>query len=209
MTCSNRRIFSASMWFFKERLISLGCPAEKIITHHSAIETKNLPLKNVPSNLINVWISSQLHVSLPKRPWIYDSGSCSFKADLSAYQMHRHWRSATKSPRIQKVPQSFGQRARYWRKCHFYGWAKTEDIIKELNTSDIFVLPSVTAQDGDQEGIPNALKEAMAVGLPVIATDHAGNSELIDHMQSGILVEEKCWSNYKCYWMDTWKSNIG
>ena len=63
------------------------------------------------------------------------------------------------------------------------------DII--FNACDIFCLPSITDyyKDGnpsEREGIPVSLMEAMAWGKPVIATKHAGNSELVENM----LVEE-------------------
>jgi len=59
-----------------------------------------------------------------------------------------------------------------------------------LDDSNIFVLPSITTRDGDQEGIPNAIKEAMARGLPVVSTYHAGIPELIEDGISGFLVPE-------------------
>lgn len=65
------------------------------------------------------------------------------------------------------------------------------DVLKLLHESHIFVLPSTMALDGDSEGIPNALKEAMAVGLPVVSTYHAGIPELITDGVSGFLVPEK------------------
>jgi colanic acid/amylovoran biosynthesis glycosyltransferase len=59
-----------------------------------------------------------------------------------------------------------------------------------LENSDIFMLPSVTAPDGDQEGIPVAIMEAMAMGLIVISTYHSGIPELVDNNKNGFLVSE-------------------
>jgi colanic acid/amylovoran biosynthesis glycosyltransferase len=53
------------------------------------------------------------------------------------------------------------------------------------------VAPSITAENGDQEGIPNVLKEAMALGLPVISTLHGGIPELVEDGVSGFLVKER------------------
>lgn len=64
-------------------------------------------------------------------------------------------------------------------------------ISKELRNSHLFCLASETGQDGDVEGIPNSLKEAMASGLPVISTFHGGIPELIEHKKTGYLAPEK------------------
>jgi len=60
-----------------------------------------------------------------------------------------------------------------------------------LRRADVFCLPSLTTKDGNQEGIPNALKEAMATGLPVVSTKHGGIPELVEDGMEGLLVPEK------------------
>lgn len=60
-----------------------------------------------------------------------------------------------------------------------------------LADSDVMVLPSVTTADRRQEGIPVALMEAMATGLPVISTRVSGIPELIEHGRSGLLAPER------------------
>lgn len=65
---------------------------------------------------------------------------------------------------------------------HFLGYLSEDEVIRELRDADLFVLPSFV------EGLPVSAMEAMAVGVPVIATNIAGTSELIEHGKSGILV---------------------
>ena len=65
------------------------------------------------------------------------------------------------------------------------------DHRRELERAHLFVSHSVTASDGDQEGIPNTLKEAMAAELPVVATRHSGTPELVQEGVSGYLVDER------------------
>jgi colanic acid/amylovoran biosynthesis glycosyltransferase len=71
------------------------------------------------------------------------------------------------------------------------GWKTHDEVMSLLKRHHIMVNSSVTAEDGDREGIPNVLKEAMATGLPVIATDHGGISELVQNDVSGYIVPER------------------
>lgn len=70
--------------------------------------------------------------------------------------------------------------------------SKTQkDVMAELKNSNIFVLPSFTARNGDSEGIPVSLMEAMAIGKICISTYHSGIPELISDKKNGFLVREK------------------
>ena len=71
------------------------------------------------------------------------------------------------------------------------GWKQQQEVIEIINNSDIMLAPSVTSQDGDREGIPVAFMEAMAMGLPIISTEHSGIPELIENGVSGFLVPER------------------
>jgi glycosyltransferase involved in cell wall biosynthesis len=72
----------------------------------------------------------------------------------------------------------------------FMGFVSQEHLREIYNASHIFLHPSQTGRDGNQEGIPNAMLEAMASGLPVFATEHGGIPEAIENGASGVLVAE-------------------
>ena len=70
--------------------------------------------------------------------------------------------------------------------------AKTHDELKRIYASaDVFVMPSVTAKDGDQEGLGLVMLEAMASGLPIVANDSGGISQVIENGVNGLLCQEK------------------
>lgn len=71
------------------------------------------------------------------------------------------------------------------------GWKDRDEIRNLCDKSTIFMLASVTAESGDQEGTPTVLLEAMASGLPIISTLHAGIPEQVRNGKSGFLVPER------------------
>ena len=64
-----------------------------------------------------------------------------------------------------------------------------QELISVYQRANLFALTPVQTEDGDRDGIPNVLLEAMAVGLPVITTAVAGIPELVDHDQNGLLYQ--------------------
>jgi colanic acid/amylovoran biosynthesis glycosyltransferase len=72
----------------------------------------------------------------------------------------------------------------------FRGLVSQEQLRELFYGSHIFLHPSETGRDGNQEGVPNSMLEAMASGLPVFATSHGGIPEAIENEVSGVLVAE-------------------
>lgn len=67
----------------------------------------------------------------------------------------------------------------------------SDEVTQLLHECTVFVLPCIIAQDGDRDGIPVALMEAMACEVPVISTRISGIPELIESGKEGILVGQK------------------
>lgn len=74
-------------------------------------------------------------------------------------------------------------------KVYFDGVLDSHNIKDMLSKSDVFVLPSVWSDKDGQEGIPIVLMEAMASGIPVVASRISGIPELVSDRQTGLLVE--------------------
>ena len=76
-------------------------------------------------------------------------------------------------------------------KIELKGALPRNKVMELVLDSDIFLLTSEEAEDGDKEGMPVVILEAMATGMPVISTYHTGIPEAIVNDESGILVKEK------------------
>ena len=75
-------------------------------------------------------------------------------------------------------------------RVRFTGFIYEDAMRREMSAAHLFVHPSRTTVEGDREGVPNAMLEAMATGLPVIATHHGGIPEAVTDREGGLLVPE-------------------
>ncbi|MEM7675467.1 MAG: glycosyltransferase [Myxococcota bacterium] len=73
----------------------------------------------------------------------------------------------------------------------FLGVLTHDEVGRELERTDVLLVPSVTSQDGNTEGAPTVIKEAGARYVPVVATKHGGIPSQIDEGESGFLVPER------------------
>lgn len=66
-----------------------------------------------------------------------------------------------------------------------------DELVKVYQRASIFVLPCQVMENGDRDGIPNVLLEAMAMEIPVVSTDISGIGELVESDKNGFLIPEK------------------
>jgi glycosyltransferase involved in cell wall biosynthesis len=70
----------------------------------------------------------------------------------------------------------------------FHGARSHHEVLAALGSASVFTLPCIIARNGDRDGTPNALLEAMARGVPVISTNLSGIPEIIRPEVDGLLV---------------------
>ncbi len=165
-----------------------GCPAGKIKVHYYGIETEKFFMQRQynTQNKINILIIASLvpqkgHEFLLKAiQLLKNENSCHFELRIvGGGELENHLKNLVKKLHLQDVV-IFPGVVRYG----------SQSMMDELKNADIFVHPSVTAPNGDKEGIPGTIVEAMAAGLPVVSTFHAGIPFIIEPGKSGELVKE-------------------
>jgi glycosyltransferase involved in cell wall biosynthesis len=90
-------------------------------------------------------------------------------------------------PRIERQVASLGLAGR----VKFVGNVDTAEVRRLMSVSDVFVHHSVRGPRGEEEGLPTVILEAMASGLPVVTTYHAGIPEAVEDGVTGYLVQER------------------
>jgi glycosyltransferase involved in cell wall biosynthesis len=73
----------------------------------------------------------------------------------------------------------------------FKGFLPIDEVRRWMNRAAVVAVPSVTAANGDSEGLPTVILEAQAMGAAVVATRHSGNPEGVAEGSTAILVPER------------------
>jgi colanic acid/amylovoran biosynthesis glycosyltransferase len=170
-----------------EKLVQFGCPREKLRLNRTGIPLDDFPFEQRPMPADGSWrfvqacrliekkglktalrAFAEFHAAHPKARFQI-AGEGPLKAELEAMRDELGLRDAVQLPGFLPQPQL----AALYRESH------------------IFLHPSQMTSDQNQEGVPNSMLEAMATGLPVVATTHGGIPEAVTHEQTGLLVPER------------------
>lgn len=173
--------------YFRKRLITLGCPPDKIVVHHSPLDCSQFSFK-AKSKPINDTIHLISVGRLVKKKGLIFALKA-FSELVKTYK-NLHFTLIGDGPERENL-ELLIKKLKLQAKVTMYGWKSHKEVITLLDRSHIFLLPSITRSNGNEEGIANALKEAMAMGLISIGTFHAGTPELIDDGISGFMVPEQ------------------
>ena len=170
----------------RSAVVELGCDPKKIEIQRTGIPPEEFPLRDraVPKN--GEWRFVQAGRLIEKKglPVTLRAFSTFLKQHPNATLT-----IAGEGPLLSEL-QKFARELGITDRVSFSGFISQEQLREIYYRSHIFLHPSQTGRDGNQEGIPNSMLEAMATGLPVFATEHGGIPEAIETGVSGLLVPE-------------------
>jgi len=188
-----RRLFDAVPLVFArsqslvDRLIQLGCPPEKLRINRTGIPLNEFPFADRPPPSDGKWKVVQACRLIPKKGVATSLRAFAvFKKDNPGAEFF----IAGKGPLQQELEMLAGGLG-IARDVHFLGFLSQSKLMELYANSHLFLHPSEISPNQDQEGVPNSVLEAMATGLPVVATRHGGIPEAVDHGRTGFLVPEE------------------
>ncbi len=171
----------------ERRLITLGCPPEKIRINRTGIPLAKFPMMRREAPRDGRWRFLQACRLIPKKGLT----TC-LKAFAIFYRNNpgAELMIAGKGP-LQPALEALAMQLGISDRVHFTGFLSQENLLKLYHSCHIFLHPSEMPADENQEGIPNSILEAMATGMPVLATKHGGIPEAVESGRCGALVEER------------------
>lgn len=175
--------------YMKDVLVDCGCSEEKIVVHYHGIKTQalnSIQRDYKLRDIVQLLILGRLDYSkghlflLGALKKIRDSGISNFKLNIVG--------AGPLKAKIEKFVLEHGLTGF----VRFAGSVQhlSKEMISAFANADMFVHPCVPGPNGFREGIPGTIVEAMASGLPVISTYHAGIPSVMEHGKTGLLVNE-------------------
>lgn len=171
---------------WRRRLIALGCPAERIAVHGMGVDCGRFAFarrdrrSGEPLRVVTV-------ARLVERKGI--AHAIRAIAALAESGLDVEYTVVGDGP-LSGVLIHLSRELGVQDRVRIIGAVSHGAVAAILARSHVMLAPSVTASDGDMEGIPVAIMEAMASGIPVVSTEHSGIPELITDDVTGYLVPE-------------------
>ena len=169
------------------RLIAMGCDAGKIRLHRTGIPLEQIAFaqRTVPAD--GAWRCVQACRLIAKKGL---ATSLRAFAEFARIFPRATFSIAGEGPELAELRALAGELG-IGARVSFTGFLSQEKLRALYDESHLFLHPSELGADGDQEGVPNSMLEAMATGLPVLATRHGGIPEAVEDGVSGLLAAER------------------
>jgi colanic acid/amylovoran biosynthesis glycosyltransferase len=191
--------------YFGRRLISMGAPPDRVRTHRYGVDLRRfeprksaLPLdRGLKVLSVGRFVEKKGFLSAIRAVHgALAAGAPIHYTLVGAGPLHAHLVAET-------------ERLGLRDQIKVLDWADPKRIAELMGDAHLLLAPSVTAKDGDEEGIPVVIMEAMARAVPVVSTWHSGIPELVIHEENGWLANEGDVDQLTRYLLRAWKLGDG
>ena len=170
--------------YLATRLLEAGAPPEKVRVHRLGIRLDDFPFvdrrgRSAPPSILAV---GRL---VEKKGFEHLIRAMRLAGDRSVFRARIVGDGPLRQP-LEALARSSGLSDR----IEFLGWRSGREVSELMAEADLFVAPSVTASDGDMEGMPLVITEAMSTGLPTVGSRHSGIPEVVIDGENGLVVDE-------------------
>ena len=173
---------------WRDKLLALGAPAERTLVHRMGVDVSRFV--EAPRTLAAGEPVRFIGVGRMVEKKGFDDAIAAFAAFRATPGAPLATLTLIGDGELRAPLEARARALRLGDAVRFAGLLPHAKVAEELARAHVFVLSSRTARSGDMEGIPVALMEAMAQGMPVLATRHSGTPELVEHDVSGLLCAE-------------------
>lgn len=171
----------------ESQLLALGAPREKTTVHHSGIDCSRFPFRARSRGDGEPMVIVTVARLVEMKGVGYGIEAVAALLNAGEKVVYHVVGDGPLRDELRGLVQRLG----VGDHVHLHGSKSNDDVLAFLDAGHVLLAPSVTAANGETEGIPNAVKEAMATGMPVVATCHSGIPELVEDGVSGFLVPER------------------
>ena len=164
-----------------------GCPPEKLRLNRTGIPLDQFPFQQRPMPADGAWRFVQACRLVAKKGL-----RTALRAFAKFHALHpkAKFRIAGDGPMKTELETLIGELG-LREAVELRGFLSQTELAALYARSHVFLHPSEMPPDQNQEGVPNSMLEAMATGLPVLATTHGGIPEAVTHERTGLLVPER------------------
>jgi glycosyltransferase involved in cell wall biosynthesis len=174
-------LFIAVSEFIRSRMLEQGYPAAKVVTHHNGIDIDYFARDSQQREPIVVFVGRFVE----KKGCEYLLRALGRLAGQGRPVRGVLLGDGPLRPELERIAVETGANV------EFKGFLPLAEVRDWLGRASLVAVPSVTAANGDSEGLPTVILEAQSMGTPVVATRHAGNAEGVAEGQSALLVDER------------------